>query len=135
MKSRIFSVDEANQTIPLVSRIAEDIIRDYRGLRERSERYRELRAEQVRDEGLEERLNHLKREMGALQDQIDDFVRELAEIGCEMKDLELGLVDFPAEMDGRRVFLCWQPGEERIEYWHEVTDGYRGRQPLPVTVL
>jgi hypothetical protein len=72
--------------------------------------------------------------MADLSDQIDGFVHELSEIGCEMKDLEVGLVDFPAEMEGRKVYLCWKLGEDRVDHWHELTEGFRGRKPLPVTV-
>jgi len=134
MTSRIFSVDEANRTIPLVRRVVMDIVRDYGLVATMAEEYKTLRRLPNRDESHEARLNQLKREMAALSDQIDEFVRELAEIGCEMKDLSRGLVDFPAEMEGRRVYLCWMIGEDRIEHWHEVTEGFRGRKPLPVTV-
>ncbi len=83
---------------------------------------------------MEHRLNDLKRSMGALSGEIEDYVAELTEIGCELKDLKSGLVDFPSVMDDRRIFLCYEPGDERVEHWHEVTEGYAGRKPLPVTV-
>jgi hypothetical protein len=134
MKSRTFTVREANQTLPLVRRITEDIARDYAELSACASEYKRLRAEQERDETLEERLNELKHRMGSLSDQIDEFVHELTEIGCEMKDLEKGLVDFPSRMDGRLVFLCWCHGEEQVEHWHELTGGFAGRRPLPVSV-
>ncbi len=54
----------------------------------------------------------------------------LNEIGCELKDLNQGLVDFPSERDGQLVFLCWKRGEPRIEYWHELDAGFSGRQRL-----
>ena len=46
----------------------------------------------------------------------------------EMKDLSQGLVDFPAEMEGRRVYLCWMLGEDSVNHWHELDAGYAGRQ-------
>ena len=72
--------------------------------------------------------------MAALSEEIDVYVAELTEIGCEMKDLRTGLVDFLSEMDGREIYLCWQVGEEAVEHWHELTEGFAGRRPLPVTV-
>lgn len=54
----------------------------------------------------------------------------LTEIGCELKDLNLGLVDFPSYRDGTLVYLCWKRGEARIEYWHAIDAGVAGRQPL-----
>ncbi len=54
----------------------------------------------------------------------------IADIGCELKDLGLGLVDFPSYRDGILVYLCWKSGEPRIEYWHDIDAGFAGRQPL-----
>ena len=47
-----------------------------------------------------------------------------------MKDLEMGLVDFPSLRGGQEIYLCWKLGEERIQYWHGLTEGYAGRKPL-----
>lgn len=132
--SRIFTADEASRTIPLVRNIVRDIVRDYELVATMADEYKSLRRLPTRDEGHEARLNQLKSEMKALSDEIDGYVKELGEIGCEMKDLSRGLVDFPAEMEGRRVYLCWMLGEESIDHWHEVTEGFAGRKPLPVTV-
>lgn len=54
----------------------------------------------------------------------------LQRIGCELKDLDAGLVDFPSYRDGRLVYLCWRRGEDRIEFWHDLDAGFAGRQPL-----
>ena len=134
MTSRIFGADEANRTIPLVRRVVTDIVRDYGLVATMAKEYKALRRLPNREESHEERLNELKQEMAVLSDHIDECVRELSEIGCEMKDLSQGLVDFPAEMEGRKVYLCWMIGEDRVDHWHEVTEGFRGRKPLPVTV-
>ena len=134
MKRRAFTLDEANRTLPLVRHIATDVARAYRELSDRAERYKVLRSGQDRSDATEEALNDLKRSMAVLTSEIDAFVAELLEIGCEMKDLASGTVDFPSVLDGRQVFLCWQPGEDCVEFWHEVTDGFSGRRPLPVAV-
>ena len=57
-------------------------------------------------------------------------IERIRELGVLLKDLDSGLLDFPHERDGRVVFLCWHPPEERIGYWHEIQAGYQGRQPL-----
>jgi hypothetical protein len=134
MRSRTFTVEEANNALPLVRRIVADVVRAYELLSEQAEAYKETRAVEDRTNEVEDRLNSLKRSMGALSEEIETYVGELSEIGCEMKDLKAGLVDFPFLMDDRRVFLCYELGEDRVEYWHEVTEGYAGRKPLPVTV-
>lgn len=57
-------------------------------------------------------------------------VKALTELGIEVKDIGTGLIDFPCERDGRVVYLCWRLGEDDIAYWHELDDGFAGRQPL-----
>ncbi len=135
MRSKTFTVEEANSALPLVRRIVADVVRAYELLAEQAREYKQTRAVEDRTTEVEDRLNRLKRSMGALSEEIEAFVGELSEIGCEMKDLKTGLVDFPSLLDDRRVLLCFAMGEDRVEFWHEVTEGYAGRKPLPVTVL
>ena len=58
------------------------------------------------------------------------LLEELESIGCILKDVEEGLVDFYSRFECRDIFLCWKVGEKRIRYWHELDDGFRGRQPI-----
>jgi hypothetical protein len=64
------------------------------------------------------------------QQTLKDEVEYLAERGIMLRDPETGLVDFPAERDGERVFLCWRLGEDDVAYFHAVTSGFSGRRPL-----
>ncbi len=59
-------------------------------------------------------------------------VDEIGEHGAEVKDLDEGLIDFPALRRGETVLLCWKLGEDEIRYWHRVEDGFAGRRPLPI---
>ena len=61
---------------------------------------------------------------------IEAFRRELADLGIEMKDPGIGLIDFPSTMGSRPIYLCWRLGESEVGYWHEIHAGYAGRQPL-----
>lgn len=63
-------------------------------------------------------------------ERLDALVRQVQATGVLFKDLNLGLLDFPALKDGREVYLCWKFGEEDIAFWHEVEAGYAGRQPV-----
>jgi len=63
-------------------------------------------------------------------ERISDNVEAIQETGVLVKDLDIGLCDFPYMRDGRVVYLCWKLGEPEIRYWHEVEDGYAGRQPI-----
>ncbi|MBI5773801.1 MAG: DUF2203 domain-containing protein [Verrucomicrobia bacterium] len=61
---------------------------------------------------------------------IRDVFREFQQREIQIKDLERGLVDFPALIGGNEVFLCWETGEDKIEFWHDLDSGYAGRERL-----
>ena len=63
-------------------------------------------------------------------DRLDALLHRLQEMGIEVKDLTLGLVDFPAVKDGRIVHLCWKYNEGSVQFWHEIEAGFAGRQPI-----
>jgi hypothetical protein len=78
-------------------------------------------------------------ELAAATAEVDGLARRLARLvdeigthGAEVKDLETGLIDFPALRHGETVLLCWQLGEDEIAWWHTVDDGFAGRRPLPL---
>lgn len=66
----------------------------------------------------------------ALED-LHENLRNIQELGVIVKDLEMGLCDFPHLLEGRIVYLCWKLGEDKIEWWHEITTGFSGRQAIP----
>ena len=63
-------------------------------------------------------------------ERLDAFVRQVQDTGVIFKDINIGLLDFPAMKDGREVYLCWKYGEDDIAFWHEVEAGYAGRQSI-----
>lgn len=63
-------------------------------------------------------------------ERLDALVHRILDTGAQIKDINIGLLDFSARKDGREVYLCWQYGEGEIAYWHEVDAGYAGRQPI-----
>jgi hypothetical protein len=63
-------------------------------------------------------------------ERLDDLLHRIRATGALVKDLNTGLLDFPALREGREVYLCWQYGEEKIAFWHEVEAGFAGRQPI-----
>ena len=62
--------------------------------------------------------------------QLRDALHELQAVQVVLRDLERGLVDFPAIRDGREIYLCWEEGEDEIGWWHDPESGYAGREPL-----
>jgi hypothetical protein len=131
---RLFTVEQANRTLPLVRRIVEDVVRQHRAWREKILEL-DLVASSTRADEPHERAEQIEAEAQQLAREIDSYQRELDELGIELKDRRLGLIDFPSEMNGKRVLLCWRLGEPDVQFWHEVDAGYAGRQPLqPETV-
>jgi hypothetical protein len=126
---KTFTIEEANRTLPLVTRIVQDIVVKFVPWRERVEEYEIIKAGERLDHR-DPRAEVLEREVEELAREIDGYIRELAELGIECKDPGLGLVDFPGELGGRRVYLCWRLGEPSVAYWHDLDAGYAGRQPL-----
>jgi hypothetical protein len=72
----------------------------------------------------------LRMKMQGLVDQMQAGVLELDAWGIQLREIETGLVDFPALVSGRPVWLCWRLGEERVEWWHETTEGFDGRRRI-----
>jgi hypothetical protein len=138
---RYFTLDEANRLLPRVrdlierlQRLAAEVAAIQRKMRDSGHRQSMTRATAVN--GAQTNGSTGRDVYGALA-RADDLleamrllVDELEEIGCEVKDVHTGLVDFRTRREGRAVYLCWRLGEDRIRYWHELDAGYAGRQPL-----
>src|SRR5690242_12248171 len=115
--NRMFTVDEANRTLPLVRRIVEDVVRQHRVWREKILEL-DLVASSARPDEPHSRAQKLEREVQQLAREIDGYQRELDDLGIQLKDRRLGLVDFPSEMMGKQVLLCWRLGEADVQFWH-----------------
>jgi hypothetical protein len=124
-RRRTFSLHEANGAIPLVARITRDIVDGHRKISEL-----DCEAHALTAAGKGEAAERLRQEIRDLFENIDAYVGELGRIGCEYKDRAKGLVDFPARLGGRPVYLCWKYGEPEILYWHEAHAGFAGRRPV-----
>ena len=129
MDVKLYTVEEATRTLPLVRKIVEDIVREHRRWRDVVTEL-ELLAAAPRPQGTDDRVTTLEREALRLAGELDHYTRELESLEILLKDRRLGLVDFPAQRDGRRVWLCWRLGEPAVQYWHELDAGFAGRQPL-----
>ncbi len=124
MKKR-YTVAEADRTLPYVRSVVEEVQARYRVVQESGRRHNALAANE------ESRRTALKEEIREAADRIRACLDELQALGLELKDYEQGLVDFPAELEGRAILLCWKHGEEKIGFWHEVEAGAKGRKPVP----
>ena len=123
-----FTVEQANATLPLVRRIVEDIVTQYRIWNEKLNEIDLVAASgRAADAAIGERL---AQEAQAIARDIEGFRRELTALGIQMKDEATGLIDFPSRMGDRPILLCWRLGEPDVGFWHDVDAGYASRQPL-----
>jgi hypothetical protein len=134
MAQRYFNLSEANELLPEVRRLAESLVEHRQGMRLAAERRARLTARIAGNGG-----DLDPQEPAALGEQFERESQavaraadELERLGVLVKDLDRGLVDFPARHHDEEVLLCWQVGEEEIGFWHGVDEGFAGRKPLPL---
>ena len=132
---KLFTLEEAERTLPLVRRIVQDLTREYPGWRAAVSRYELLSGGARAEWGETGELLAAREEVTRHADRINRFLQELESIGCVFKGFDAGLVDFYSLREDRPVFLCWRLGEERITHWHEIDAGFTGRQPIDGAIL
>lgn len=115
---KYFTLSEANRMLPLIHSIVQDILL-------LSSQMKQLIIDNPNDYSKTDEFNHLKSEL-------NKYLNELEELGCFYKDwnFTMGLVDFPAIIDGKEVFLCWRADEEQVQYYHRIDENYSSRKPL-----
>jgi hypothetical protein len=123
--SRLFTVEEANALLPTLRELLDDLALHRDALREKAPHLEPILQAAVANGG-----GLAGSEYGVEAYRLHLAVARIRELGVLLKDLDMGLLDFPHERGGRVVFLCWHPPEERVEYWHEIEAGYAGRKPL-----
>lgn len=127
-----YSATQANRALPLVRRIVADLVAHFRNWEEAVRQVDLASHDNVLENPESERW---QRETQRLAAEIDACVRELSELGVEVRGLDVGLVDFPGTLDGRDVYFCWMLGESAVTHWHDRDSGFSSRQPLPHTAL
>jgi hypothetical protein len=116
-----FKLAEANRALPLVQRIVGDIVKKHEQV---AILQTNLAAAKQKDQTAKQR------ELDHAIELLQNYVDELHEVGCELKDYQTGLVDFLGRHRGHDICLCWKLGEDRVLYWHEIQSGFAGRQPV-----
>ena len=118
---RRFTVEQANKTLPLVRRIVADIVQSHAEA---------ARLQQQFDRVVPREQKPIQQRLESVMHRLEDYVDELSEVGCELKDYQSGLIDFTGRHEGRDIYLCWKLGEDRITHWHELDAGFAGRKPV-----
>ncbi|MBA2373091.1 MAG: DUF2203 domain-containing protein [Chloroflexi bacterium] len=127
--TRFYDLDEANAVLPELDAVLQVLA----GQRAELVRLRDHAL--ARSAGPEEPLSDeevrlLRLRMQGLVDQMAAGVVRIDTLGITLRDIESGLVDLPALVAGRQVWLCWRLGEPRVDWWHELDSGFGGRRPL-----
>jgi hypothetical protein len=122
---RYFTLQEAQRTLEYIRPMMEEVVEICRGIiADQPEVWPAI--ERAAGNGGNAALSRLTRDF----DQLDDLLHRVQATGVLIKDIETGLLDFPALKDGREVYLCWKHGEDTIQYWHETDAGFAGRQRI-----
>jgi hypothetical protein len=141
--ARFYDVDRANATLPELRQILETL----RGQRADLIQLRDLVLERQSaveagaesglgssrssdDDEPNDELRLIRLRMQGLIDQMQAGVARIDGLGITLRDIESGLIDFPALASGRQIWLCWRLGEEEVGWWHELSTGFSERQPL-----
>ncbi|HEV3111555.1 MAG TPA: DUF2203 domain-containing protein [Candidatus Binataceae bacterium] len=121
--AKLFTEQEANELIPRLEALV-------RKLQANAAQAR-ARAAQAGPSADLEALSRSDPPMRAAMREMGKVAEEIQGLGCFLKDVDLGLVDFPGEVNGDTVFLCWQYGEPHLVAWHPIDEGFGSRRPLP----
>ncbi|WP_448575831.1 DUF2203 family protein [Thermomicrobium sp.] len=126
---RYFTVEEARALVPRLRGLLVALQAEKRELDRLLAELRRL-APLAFLNGHGAQLERIERRVAELTRSIREKVRVIHQLGVEVKDLDMGIVDFPSLRDGREVYLCWRVDEPTVSYWHDLDAGFRGRQPL-----
>jgi hypothetical protein len=77
-----------------------------------------------------DKARELRRGFDGATEKIQAAVEQIESVGCMVKNLDVGLIDFPGRLNGEDVFWCWRLGEDRIRFWHRQSEGFAGRKPI-----
>ena len=126
---RLFTVQEANELLPTLRPLVEQILDNIRRLKSSSENA--IRKGRI-DPDAPDLMERLRQDddIARLVGQLKEWVEEINNHGCICKGVEQGLIDFPCMLGSEVVFLCWQIGEPSVANWHRIEDGFAGRKSL-----
>lgn len=131
--SRYFTRDQAECLLPTVERLVREALFLKTEFQESDEVLRTATRDIMMRGGMNmdrERLLQTRQKRDSSVAKLQATLEQVQEQGCLVKDLDIGLLDFPTLYRGREVYLCWRLGESRIDFWHGVEEGFRGRKPI-----
>jgi hypothetical protein len=135
MRPKVFTLDEANSTIPKISQALDRIVAINERVKTLTQDIKDLFdiwGESIYDpKNIDHKYCHDKlMERNALLQELQYHINNVQGLGCFVKDVNQGLVDFYSEKDGQLIFLCWRRGESVIRFWHKINDGFSARRSV-----
>jgi len=133
MADRTFTLDEAKSLLPVLESLLRTAIEGKKLVESVDTEFQELAHRVFLRGGILVNIVSMARRKAEREktiQRIKDAMAEIDAIGVQVKDLDIGLLDFPCEVEGRVVLLCWKLGEKTITYWHGITEGFAGRKPI-----
>ncbi|HEY6968640.1 MAG TPA: DUF2203 domain-containing protein [Candidatus Angelobacter sp.] len=135
---KTFTLDEAQTLLPVLRTLLARAIDGKQKIEESEKEFQDLNHRILLSGGLFVDVPKIARRRAERDKALQgtkDALAEIEAIGVQVKDLELGLLDFPCLVDNQVVLLCWKLGEEKIEYWHGLEEGFRGRKRIDQRIL
>ncbi|HUJ31378.1 MAG TPA: DUF2203 domain-containing protein [Candidatus Acidoferrum sp.] len=132
-ESKLFSLTEAERLRVQVEPILIEAMEARRKMGEFDELLAKLAERIQRSGGMQvpyDKVGKWRLERNQLEDSIREAVERIHATGCLVKDLDIGLLDFPSRINDKDVYLCWRLGEDRIRFYHGQDEGFSGRKPL-----
>jgi hypothetical protein len=133
MSSRTFTLDEAQSLLPVLESLLRGAIQCKKGIEEFEDEQQALQQRIFVNGGtFVDVAPFARRKAGRVkaEQRAKDALAEIDSIGVQVKDLDIGLLDFPCEIEGRVVLLCWKLGEHAITHWHGTDEGFSARKPI-----
>jgi hypothetical protein len=133
MADRSFTLEEAQSLLPVLESLLRTAIDGKKLIEAVDAELQDLAHRVFLSGGLLVNIVQVARRKAEREKTIQRVKDTLAEIdatGVQVKDLEIGLLDFPCEVEGRTVLLCWKLGEKGITHWHDTSEGFAGRKPI-----
>lgn len=133
MKKKNFTLEEAQNLLPVMESLLRTSMESKRRIEEIEEDFKKIHHSVFLRGGVQLDIVALSRwraESDKAIQRVKDAMAEIESIGAQVKDLDIGLIDFPCQVDGTTILLCWKMGETRITHWHGTNEGFAARKPI-----
>jgi len=138
MANRTFTLQEAQTLLPVLESLLKSAMQGKSIIEAVDQEFQQVQSRVFLHGGSFLNIGYLKKRKAEREkavQRVKDAVAEIDATGVQVKDLDFGLVDFPAEKYGEDVMLCWRYGEPEVSFWHKHNEGYNSRKPLKIQVI